>query len=183
VSELLAGLVAWLAVTVVAGVVRLLLFAVRLVLWLFALAGFRGIRLVTLVATVAGVRWATPIVGVGPAVWLALVGWAAWAVRHHRTAIRQHAAVRRLAHVVDGYAAELAAAARRWQPPRPRQATPKPAPAPPGGSAPGLPPPLAFEPSPGLAKVARFVARRWGPPPTTRTNPAPHAALADRKES
>lgn len=175
-----------LAVTLVASLVRLLLFVVRLALWGFALAGFRGLRLLGLAATVAGVRWAAPIVGTGPAVRLALVGWAAWALRHRREAIRRSAAARRLARVAEGYAAELAAAAKRWRPPRPGRATPTPDPAPPatppGGGTPGLPPPLAFEPSPGLAKVARFVARRWGPPPTSRTSPAPHAALVDRKE-
>ena len=183
-AVLLTRLVVWLAVTLVATTVRLLLFAVRLVLWLFALAGFRGARLAALAATVAGVQWATATVGAGPAVRLALVGWAAWAVRHHRTAIRQHAAVRHATAALEHYAAELGAATRRWQPPTPRPTTPRPGPAPtaaPPGGAPGLPPPLPVEPS-RLEAVARYVAGRWGARPAAKTNPAPHAALVDRRE-
>jgi len=184
-TGLLARLVVWLAVMMVAATVRLLLFAARLALWLFALAGFRGARLAALAATLVGVRWAAATVGVGPAVRLALVGWAAWAVRHHRTAIRRNAAVRRATAALERYAAELAAATRRWQPPRPRPARPRPGLAPtavpPPGGAPGLPPPLAFESS-RLEAVARYVAGRWGARPAAKTNPAPHAALVDRRE-
>jgi hypothetical protein len=182
VTALLARLLVWLTVTLVASTVRLLLFAVRLVLWLFALAGFRGARLAALAATVAGVRWAAQVVGVGPAVRLALVGWAAWAVRHHRGAIRQHAAVRRVTAALEHYAAELGAATRRWQPPKP---IPRPGPAqtpvPPQGGAPSIPPPLPFEPHPGLARVIRYVAGRWGGRPGPAV-PTPHAALVDRRE-
>ena len=192
-SELLARLLVWLTFTLVASIIRLLLFGVRLVLWGFALVGFRGARLLALVATVAGVRWAAGIVGTGPAVWLALIGWAAWAVRHHRAAIRQHAAVRRLTAVMDHYAAELAAATKRLQSPikpkpgpaAPATSTPRPGPAPtaaprPGG-VPGLPPPLAFAPS-RLEVVARYLVGRWGARPATPTSPAPYAALVDRRK-
>ena len=139
-TELLARLVVWLAVTLVAGTVRLLLLVVRLALWLFALAGFRGARLLGLAATVAGVRWAAATVGVGPAVRLALVGWAAWALRHHRAAIRRNAAVRRVTAALEHYAAELGAATKRLQPPMPRPTRPRPGPAqsipaPPGRAA------------------------------------------------
>jgi hypothetical protein len=185
-AQLLTRLPVWLAVTALAGTVRLLLLAVRLALWLFALAGFRGARLAALAATVVGVRWAVPMVGVGPAVRLALVGWAAWAVRHHRGAIRRNAAVRRATFALERYAAELSAATRRWQPPTPRPTRPWSGPAPtratpPPGGAPGLPPPLAFEPS-RLGAVARYVAGRWGARPGPAA-PTLHAALADRKES
>jgi hypothetical protein len=180
-AELLARLLAWLAVTLVATTVRLLLLAVRLALWLFALAGFRGARLAGLAATVAGVRWAVPVVGVGPAVRLAAIGWAAWAVGHHRAAIRQSAAVRRATLALEGYAAELGAAARRLQPPRPTKPVPRPASTLPPGGSPDLPPPLAFAPS-RLGAVAHYLAGRWGAPPAARTNPASHAALVDRKE-
>jgi len=168
------------------------LFSVRLVLWQFALVGVRGARLVGLAATVVSIGWAAAIVGVGPAVRLALIGWAAWAVRHHRAAIRQHAAMRRLTRVMDGYAAELAAAAKRLQrpgkpakPARPATSTPTPGPAPtaaprPDG-VPGLPAPLAFEPS-RLEAVARFVVGRWGARPAAQTSPVPHAALVDRRK-
>ncbi len=183
-TELLARLVVWLAVTLVAGTVRLLLLVVRLALWLFALAGFRGARLLGLAATVAGVRWAAATVGVGPAVRLALVGWAAWALRHHRAAIRRNAAVRRVTAALEHYAAELGAATKRLQPPRPRPTKPRPGPAPtaapPPGGAPGLPAPLAFEPS-RLEAVARYVATRWGARPRPAA-PTPHAALVNRKE-
>jgi len=184
VTEALIRLAVWLTITIVAATVRLVLLAVRLVLWLFALAGFRGARLAALATTLVGVRWAAATVGTGPAVRLALVGWAAWATRHHRAAIRQHAAVRRATAALEHYAAELGAATRRWQPPRPRLATPRPGPAqtptPPGG-APGLPPPLPFEPHPGLARMARYVAGRWGARPSPAA-PTPHAALVDRRE-
>src|SRR6266511_3813383 len=94
-TQALVRLVVWLLVTLVAATVRLLLLVVRLGLWLFALAGFRGARLLGLAATVAGVRWAAATVGAGPAVRLAAIGWAAWALRHHRAAIRRNAAGRR----------------------------------------------------------------------------------------
>jgi hypothetical protein len=175
-------LVVWLTITLVAATIRLGLLVVRLVLWLFALVGCRGARLVALAATVAGVRWAAATIGLGPAVRLALVAWAAWALRHHRAAIRRTAAVRRLPGALEGYVAELSAATRRWQLPRP--ATPRPGPAatsaPPPGGVPGLPPPLPFEPS-RLAAVARYVAGRWGIRPSPAT-PSPEAALVDRKE-
>lgn len=184
-AELLTRLLVWLAVTLLAATVRLLLLTVRLVLWGFALVGFRGARLAALAATVAGVHWAAATVGTGPAVRLALVGWAAWALRHHRAAIRQHAAVRRATAALERYAAELGAATRRWQqPPTPRPAKPRTGPAqataPPPGGLPGLPPPLPFAPS-RLEAIARYVAGRWG----ARLRPAaptPHAALVDRNE-
>jgi hypothetical protein len=183
-TGLLARLLAWLAITLVAGTVRLLLLGVRLVLWGFALAGFRGARLLALAATVAGVRWAAATVGTGPAVRLALIGWAAWALRHHRAAIRRHAPVRRASLALERYAAELGAVTRRWQPPTPRPSRPRPGPTPTGtplaNGAPGLPPPLAFEPS-RLGAIARSVAARWGTPHRLAT-PTPHAALVDRRE-
>jgi hypothetical protein len=98
------------AVTLVVAAVRLLLGAGRLGLWLLALAGFRGARLVALAATGVGVWWAAGQVGLRPAVWLAVIAWAAWAMRHHRAAIRQHAAVRRLTAALQHHANTLAAA-------------------------------------------------------------------------
>ena len=98
------------AVTLVVAAVRLLLGAGRLGLWLLALAGFRGARLVALAATGVGVWWAAGQVGLRPAVWLAVIAWAAWAMRHHRAAIRQHAAVRRLTATLQHHANTLAAA-------------------------------------------------------------------------
>jgi hypothetical protein len=184
VTELLARLAVWLLVTLVATTVRLLLLVVRLVLWLFALAGFRGARLLGLAATVAGVRWAAATVGTGPAVRLAVIGWAAWALRHHREAIRRSAAVRRATLALDRYAAELGAATRRLQPPRPRPTRLRPGPvptvAPPPGGTPGLPPPLAFEPS-RLEALARYVADRWSARPHPVAH-SPRTALLGRKE-
>ena len=98
------------AVTLVVAAVQLLLGAGRLGLWLLALAGFRGARLVALAATGVGVWWAAGQVGLRPAVWLAVIAWAAWAMRHHRAAIRQHAAVRRLTAALQHHANTLAAA-------------------------------------------------------------------------
>ena len=183
-TEALIRLAVWLTITVAAATVRLVLLAVRLVLWLFALAGSRGARLAALAATVAGVRWAAATVGTGPAVRLAAIGWAAWAVRHRRAAIRQHAAVRHVTAALEHYAAELTAATRRWQPPTPRPTKPRPGPAPtaPPNGAPGAPPPLPFEPHPGLARMTRYVAGRLGARPSPAA-PTPHAALVDRKES
>jgi hypothetical protein len=97
-------------VTLVVATVRLLLGAGRLGLWLLAMAGFRGARLVALAATGVGVWWAAGQVGLRPAVWLAVIAWAAWAMRHHRAAIRQHAAVRRLTAALQHHANTLAAA-------------------------------------------------------------------------
>ena len=97
------------AATLVVAVVRLLLGAGRLGLWLLALAGIRGARLVALAATGVGVWWAAGQVGLRPAAWLAVIAWAAWAMRHHRAAIRQHAAVRRLTAALEHHANTLAA--------------------------------------------------------------------------
>ena len=97
-------------VTVVVATVRLLVLVGRVGLWLLALAGFRGARLVALAATGVGVWWAAGQVGLRPAVWLAVIAWAAWAVRHHRAVIRQHAAVRRLTAALQHHANTLAAA-------------------------------------------------------------------------
>jgi hypothetical protein len=180
-TALLARLAIALTLAVVGGMARLLLLTMRLVLWLFALAGFRGARLAMLAATLAGVHWAATTVGTGPAVRLAAIGWAAWALRRHRAAIRQHAAVRRASTLLERYAAELAAATKRWRPPTPRPGPAQtPVPPRPQGGAPGMAPPLGFEPS-RLDAVARYVARRWGARPHPAA-PAPHAALADRRE-
>jgi hypothetical protein len=109
-TEVLVRLVVGLTVAIVGGMVQLLAGAVRLGLWLLALAGFRGARLAGLAATVAGVWWAAATVGVGPALRLAVIGWAAWATRHHRAVIRQTAAVRRLAAAQQAAVRRLTAA-------------------------------------------------------------------------
>jgi hypothetical protein len=109
-TEVLIRLWVGLTIRLVAAVVRGVLLVVRLGLWLLGRVGFRGARLIGLAATLAGVGWAAATVGVGPAVRLALVGWAAWATRHHRAAIRQHAAVRRLAAVQQAAVRRLTAA-------------------------------------------------------------------------
>jgi hypothetical protein len=108
-------LLVWLHGALLAVVVRLLLLAGRLVLRLLAVAGFRGARLGWLAATLLGVWWAAGYVGVGPASRLAVIGWAAWATRHHRAAIRQHAAVRRLTAALEQHTGALAAATRALQ--------------------------------------------------------------------
>jgi hypothetical protein len=101
-SEVLVRLWIGLTIHIITAVVRLVLLVVRLAV--------RHPSLVGLAATVAGVRWAAATVGAGPAVRLALIGWAAWATRHHRAAIRQHAAVRRLATAQQAAARKLTAA-------------------------------------------------------------------------
>lgn len=108
-------LLAWLHGALLVAVVRLVILAGRLVLRLLAVAGFRGARLAGLGATLLGVWWAAGHVGVRPAVWLAVIGWAAWATRHHRAAIRQHAAVRRLTTTLEQHTGALAAATRTLQ--------------------------------------------------------------------
>jgi hypothetical protein len=108
-------LLAWLHGVVLVVVVRLLLVVGRLVLRLLAAAGFRGARLAALAATLVGVWWAARQVGIGPASRLAVIGWAAWATRHHRASIRRHAAVRRLTAALDRQASVLAAATRALQ--------------------------------------------------------------------
>jgi hypothetical protein len=99
-------------VTLVIATLRLLVGAGRLGLWVLALAGFRGARLVALAGTGVGVWWAAGVVGLRPAVWLAVIGWAAWAVRHHRAAIRQHAAIRRLTAALAQHTDALATAGK-----------------------------------------------------------------------
>ena len=56
--------------------------------------------------------WAAGKVGLRPAVWLAVIGWAAWAVRHHRAVLAQHAAVRRLTTALQQHTGALAAAGK-----------------------------------------------------------------------
>jgi hypothetical protein len=112
---LLTRLLVWLPAAALVVVVRLLLVAVRLLLRLLGLAGFRGARLAALAATLLGVWWAARQVGLRPAAWLAVIGWAAWATRHHRTAIRQHAAVRKLTTALERQAGALTAATRTLQ--------------------------------------------------------------------
>ena len=109
-TELLVRLAVAIPVAVVVVALRLLLGAGRLGLFLLALAGFRGARLLGLATTLVGVWWAAGQVGLRPAVWLAVIAWAAWARRHHRAAIRQHAAVRRLTAALQHHANTLAAA-------------------------------------------------------------------------
>jgi hypothetical protein len=111
-AEWLLRLLVGLTVAIVVGVVQVLAGVVRLGLRLLGLVGFRGARLAALAATLAGVWWAAGVVEVGPAVRLALIGWAAWATRHHRAAIRQHAAVRRLTAALERHSGALAAATR-----------------------------------------------------------------------
>jgi hypothetical protein len=111
-----------LTVTLVAVTLRLLVGVGRLGLWLLALAGFRGARLLALAVTGVGVWWAAGEVGLRPAVWLAVIGWAAWAVRHHRTAIRQHAAVRRLTATLQQHT-DILATAGKARLPRPTTAS------------------------------------------------------------
>ncbi len=108
-------LLAWLHGALLVAVVRLVILAGRLGLRLLAVAGFRGARLGWLIAALLGVWWAARHVGVRPAAWLAVIGWAAWATRHHRTAIRQHAAVRRLTTALEQHTGALAAATRTLQ--------------------------------------------------------------------
>jgi hypothetical protein len=105
-TEVLVRLVIGLTAAIVGGLVRL----VRLGLWLLGLAGFRGARLAGLAATVAGVWWAAATVGTGPALRLALIGWAAWVARRHRAALRQTAAARRLATAQQATVRRLTAA-------------------------------------------------------------------------
>ncbi len=108
-------LLAWLHGALLVAVVRLVILAGRLGLRLLAVAGFRGARLGWLIAALLGVWWAARHVGVRPAAWLAVIGWAAWATRHHRAAIRQHAAVRRLTTALEQHTGALAAATRPLQ--------------------------------------------------------------------
>jgi hypothetical protein len=177
VAFLLLVLTIKLTLRLVEAGVRLALLAGRLALWLLALAGFRGARLLGLAATVTYVRWAVPTVGTGPAVRLAVIGWVAWFTRHHRAAIRRTAAVPRLVRAQHAAAARLTAALERHHgalgelaklltppgkpdqpPPLPWPTTTTTTPAAHGGT-PSVPPPL-FEPRPALARVTRFVAAR-----------------------
>ncbi len=153
-------------------VVGLVAGAVRLGLRLLGLAGFRGARLAGLAATLAGVRWAAGVVGTGPALRLALIGWAAWVTRHHRAAIRRHAAVRRLATAqqaavrrltaaLEQHAAALEQHAKRPQIRRGTGPAPASATAPKDRGALPVPPWQAAERSPaaeGVAALGRYAA-------------------------
>jgi hypothetical protein len=131
-TGLLVRLAVAIPVAVVAVVVRLLGLGLRLL----ALAGFRGARLVALATTLVGVWWAATRVGLRPAVWLAVIGWAAWAGRHHRAAIAQHAAVRRLTAALEQHTGALAAATETLQI-RPSPGSASNRPSPPTTTAPG----------------------------------------------
>jgi hypothetical protein len=109
-SGLLARLLVGLPLAVVVAAAQLLVGVGRLGLWLLGRVGFRGARLAGLAATGAGVGWAAGVVGVGPAARLAVIGWVAWATRHHRAQLAQHAAVRRLAAAQQAAARRLTAA-------------------------------------------------------------------------
>jgi hypothetical protein len=186
-TRLLARLLVGLPVAVVVATAQLLVLVVRLGLWLLGRVGFRGARLAGLAATLAGVWWATRHVGIGPASRLAVIGWAAWAIRHHRAALGRHAAVRRLTATLERHASALAAAttALGARPtPSPDPAT---TPARSDARVPAAPSRLAFEPSPGLATVTRAAAararRRLRPADDTAgATPPPRVARSHRRQ-
>jgi len=97
------------------GIVRLvaagLVVLVRVLLGLLALAGLRGARLGWLVATVAGVAWAAPKVGLRPALALAALGWLAWALRRPGAPLAQRAALRRLSRALEAHTRALRSSA------------------------------------------------------------------------
>jgi hypothetical protein len=191
-AEWLVRLLVGLTVAIVVAVARLLVGVVRLGLRLLGLAGFRGARLAALAATVAGVLWATATVGVGPAVRLVVIGWAVWATRHHRAAIRQHAAVRRLAAAqhaavrrltaaLEQHTSALDAAARREQP----DLTSSPTAAAPSRGTTGRPPWPRGDQTPDqlLGALGRYAAawtRRHTPHPAAASSP-PRPAVLDRR--
>jgi hypothetical protein len=166
-TGLLARLLVGLPLAVLVAVVHLVVLVVRLGLWLLGRVGFRGARLAGLAATGAGVGWAAGTIGLGPAVRLALIGWAAWATRHHRAQLAQHAAVRRLAAAEQAAVRRLTAAlaqhtgalatATRPLPARPATTTTTPAPA---RQVPAAAPwPAADQPpAQGVAALGRYAA-------------------------
>jgi hypothetical protein len=164
-TEWLVRLLVGLTVAIVVGVVQLLAGVVRLGLRLLRLVGFRGARLAALAATLAGTWWAASVVEVGPAARLALIGWAAWATRHHRAAIRRHTAVRRLTAALEQHTSALGVVAK-WG-----QAGPGPGPATtaPPHDGPAVPPwPTADQtPEQTLGALGRYAAAwvgRHSPP-------------------
>jgi hypothetical protein len=191
-AEWLLRLLVGLTVAIVVGVVQLLVGVVRLGLRLLRLVGLRGARLAGLAATLAGVWWAAQVIGTGPAVRLALIGWAAWATRHHRAAIRQHAAVRRLAAAqqaamrrltaaLEQHTSALGATVERGQAgPGPDATTT----ARPGGAPAAAPWPAADQPpDQALGAVGRYAAawaRRHTPPAAAGATP-PQPTVLDRR--
>jgi hypothetical protein len=154
-TGLLARLLVGLPVAVVAAAAQLLVGVVRLGLWLLGRVGFRGARLAGLAATLAGVGWAAGTIGLGPAVRLALIGWVAWATRHHRAQLAQHAAVRRLAAALEQHTGALGAATR----PLPARPATTAAPAPTRQVPPAAPWPAADQPpDQGVAALGRYAA-------------------------
>jgi hypothetical protein len=186
-TGLLARLLVGLPVAVVAAAAQLLVGVVRLLLWLLGRVGFRGARLAGLAATLAGVGWAAGTIGLGPAARLALIGWVAWATRHHRA---QHAAVRRLAATQHATVLRLTAALERHTAAlAAATTTPTATPATAAGERDVLaaPPwPAADQPpSRTMAALGRYAAawaRRHTPPTADGDAPAPPTAFVDRRQ-
>jgi hypothetical protein len=153
-TGLLARLLVGLPLAVLAAAAQLLLGVVRLLLWMLGRVGFRGARLAGLAATLAGVGWAAQHVGVGPAARLAVIGWVAWATRHHRAQLAQQAAVRRLTAALEQHTSALATATRPL-PARPTTTTTAPA----RQVPPAAPWPAANQPpDQGVAALGRYAA-------------------------
>jgi hypothetical protein len=95
---------------VAAGLVLLVRVLVR-VLGLLALAGLRGARLGWLMATVAGVAWAAPRIGLRPALALATLGWLVWAIRRPGAPRAQRAELRRLSRALETHTRALRSSA------------------------------------------------------------------------
>jgi hypothetical protein len=201
-TRLLARLLVGLPLAVVVATAHLLVLVVRLGLWLLGRVGFRGARLAGLAATLAGVWWAAGHVGVGPAARLAVIGWAAWAARHHQAAIARHAAVRRLAAAQQAAVRRLTAALEQHTgalaaasgtlPARPT--TPAPAPATATTATPAAahqvpaaaPWPAADQPpNQAVSALGRYAAawvRRHTPPAASGDAPAPPIADSHRRQ-
>jgi hypothetical protein len=173
-TGLLARLLVGLPLAVVVATAQLLVGVVRLGLWLLGRVGFRGARLAGLAVTLAGVGWAAHVVGVGPAARLALIGWVAWATRHHRAAIRRHAAVRRLAAAQQAAVRRLTAALEQHTS---ALATATRTPAPAHQVSAASPWPAADQPpDQGVAALGRYAAAwvRRHTPTGGGTPPRPH---------
>jgi len=166
-TGLLARLVAlalWgIARLVVAGLVLL----VRVLLGLLALVGLRGARLGWLVATVAGVAWAAPRVGLRPALALAALGWLAWVLRRPGAPLAQRATLRRLSRALEAHTRALRSSATHHAHPSAHALTGAPP------LAPGQSPEQAWR---ALERHAAAWTRRH-----TQPAPRPRAPASDRE--
>jgi hypothetical protein len=111
----MTGLLARMVTLALLGILRLVVAAlvvlVRVLLGLLALVGLRDARLGWLVATVAGVAWAAPRVGLRQALALAALGSLMWVLRRPGARRAERVALRRLSRALEAHTRALRSSA------------------------------------------------------------------------